>query len=71
MHELGRRARAVAHVEPDLAGQRKVAEAIQKAAYDFVPYIPTGQFVTPTVFRKTLSGIITAPVVFLWNVEKS
>ncbi|MBV8654237.1 MAG: ABC transporter substrate-binding protein, partial [Alphaproteobacteria bacterium] len=57
--------------QPDLAGQRKVAAEIQTAAYDFVPYIPTGQFVTPTVYRKNLSGIITAPVAFLWNVEKN
>jgi peptide/nickel transport system substrate-binding protein len=57
--------------QPDLAGQRKVAAEIQKAAYDFVPYIPTGQFITPTVYRKNLSGIITAPVVFLWNVDKN
>ena len=57
--------------EPDLAGQRKVAAEIQKAAYEFLPYIPTGQFITPTAYRKNLSGIIPAPVVFLWNVEKN
>ena len=57
--------------EADLAGQRKVAAEIQKAAYEFLPYIPTGQFITPTAYRKNLSGIIPAPVVFLWNVEKN
>jgi peptide/nickel transport system substrate-binding protein len=57
--------------QPSLAGQQKVAEEIQRVAYDFVPYIPTGQFITPTVYRKNLSGIIPAPVVFLWNVEKN
>jgi len=36
-----------------------------------VPYIPTGQFIIPTAYRKNLSGIIVAPVVFLWNVDKS
>jgi peptide/nickel transport system substrate-binding protein len=35
-----------------------------------VPYVPTGQFVAPTAYRKSLEGIIIAPVVFLWNVEK-
>ena len=35
-----------------------------------VPYVPTGQFVVPTAYRKNLDGIIVAPVVFLWNVEK-
>jgi peptide/nickel transport system substrate-binding protein len=54
----------------DLASQQKLAADIQKAAYEFVPYIPTGQFLGPTAYRKNLEGIIVAPVVFLWNVEK-
>src|SRR5881227_383863 len=56
---------------PDLAAQKKLAADIQVEAYtNDVPYIPTGQFVAPTAYRKNLEGIIVAPVVFLWNVEK-
>ena len=56
---------------PDLAAQKQLAADIQVAAYaNDVPYVPTGQFVAPTAFRKNLDGIIVAPVVFLWNVEK-
>jgi peptide/nickel transport system substrate-binding protein len=56
---------------PDLAGQRTLAAAIQTEAYTSdVPYVPTGQFVIPTAYRRDLSGIIVAPVVFMWNVEK-
>ncbi len=40
------------------------------AAFQGVPYIPTGQFVIPTAYRKNLKGVTVAPVVFLWNVEK-
>ena len=55
----------------DVAGQKKLAADIQVEAYtNDVPYIPTGQFVIPTAYRKNLDGIIIAPVVFLWNVEK-
>jgi peptide/nickel transport system substrate-binding protein len=36
-----------------------------------VPFVPTGQFVIPTAFRKDLKGVAIAPVVFLWNVEKN
>jgi peptide/nickel transport system substrate-binding protein len=55
----------------DLAAQKKLAADIQVEAYtNDVPYIPTGQFVIPTAYRKNLDGIIIAPVVFLWNVEK-
>jgi peptide/nickel transport system substrate-binding protein len=56
---------------PDLAAQRKLAAQIQIEAYTkALPYIPTGQFVLPTAYRKNVSGIIISPVVFLWNVEK-
>ncbi len=55
----------------DLAAQQKLAADIQIEAYaNNVPYVPTGQFVAPTAYRKNLDGIIIAPVVFLWNVEK-
>ncbi len=55
----------------DLAMQKKLAADIQTEAYtNNVPYVPTGQFVAPTAYRKNLDGIIIAPVVFLWNVEK-
>jgi peptide/nickel transport system substrate-binding protein len=55
---------------PDLAGQRRLAAAIQTEAYQSLPYVPTGQFVLPTAYRRTLHGIIIAPVVFMWNVAK-
>jgi len=56
---------------PDLMTQKKLAADIQVEAYtNNVPYVPTGQFVVPTAYRKNLDGIIIAPVVFLWNVEK-
>jgi peptide/nickel transport system substrate-binding protein len=56
---------------PDLAVQKKLAADIQIEAYtNDIPYVPTGQFVVPTAYRKNLDGIIIAPVVFLWNVEK-
>src|SRR6478672_3035999 len=56
---------------PDLAAQKKLAADIQVEAYaNEIPYVPTGQFVVPTAYRNNLEGIIIAPVVFLWNVEK-
>jgi peptide/nickel transport system substrate-binding protein len=54
----------------DLAGQKELASSIQVEAYKEVPYVPTGLFQIPTAYRKNLEGIIIAPVVFLWNVEK-
>jgi peptide/nickel transport system substrate-binding protein len=56
---------------PDLSAQKQLAADIQTEAYaNDVPYVPTGQFVIPTAYRKSLHGIIIAPVVFFWNVGK-
>jgi len=54
----------------DAASSKKAAEAVQARAFDFVPYIPTAQFILPTAYRTNLSGVIIAPVTFMWNVEK-
>ena len=55
---------------PDLDAQKKLAAEIQEEAFTAVPFVPTGQFIIPTAYRKGLHGVIVAPVVFLWNVEK-
>jgi putative spermidine/putrescine transport system ATP-binding protein len=36
-----------------------------------VPYIPTGQYLPKTAYRKNLRGVINAPALFMWNVEKT
>ena len=55
---------------PTVAEQKKIAEEMQKRAFETVPYIPTAQFIIPTAFRSNVSGVIISPVTFLWNVEK-
>jgi peptide/nickel transport system substrate-binding protein len=52
--------------------QKKIAAELQKELYDQVIYIPLGQYRFPSVWRKSLSGILEgpAPPVF-WNVDKS
>lgn len=55
---------------PSVDAQKKIAESIQKEAWDSVPFVPTAQFILPTAFRTNISGVIIAPVTFMWNVEK-
>jgi hypothetical protein len=31
-------------------------------AYEFVPYVPTAQFILPAAYRTNLSGVIVAPI---------
>jgi peptide/nickel transport system substrate-binding protein len=55
---------------PDVEAQQKIAADIQREAWNSVPFIPTAQFILPTAFRSNISGVIVAPVTFMWNVEK-
>jgi peptide/nickel transport system substrate-binding protein len=52
------------------AEAKKDADAIQRHAFEFVPFVPTGQFILPTAYRSNISGVIIAPINLLWNVEK-
>jgi peptide/nickel transport system substrate-binding protein len=54
----------------DEAARKALAAEIQKQAFDTVPIVVVGQFAIPTAYRDTLSGIVPAPVVVMWNVEK-
>jgi peptide/nickel transport system substrate-binding protein len=54
----------------DGASSKKAADAVQARAFDFVPYVPTAQFILPTAYRTNLSGVIIAPMTLMWNVEK-
>jgi peptide/nickel transport system substrate-binding protein len=55
--------------ETDLEKQRQIVEELQRELYDFVPYIPTGQYYQPTAYRDNVTGVLKAPVPFFWNVE--
>jgi peptide/nickel transport system substrate-binding protein len=45
----------------ELAAQQKIAQQLQEEAFASVPFVPTGQFVIPTAFRKNLKGVAIAP----------
>jgi peptide/nickel transport system substrate-binding protein len=52
--------------------QKKLAVDIQKEAYDQVIYIPLGQFLIPSAWRKSLSGVLDGPATpIFWNIDKS
>lgn len=55
---------------PDLASQKKLAEDLQRQAFIDVPYLPLGQILQPTVYKKNLSGVLGGSVLF-WNIKRS
>jgi peptide/nickel transport system substrate-binding protein len=55
-----------------LEEQKKIAADIQKEVYDQVIYIPLGQFLIPSAWRKSLSGVLDGPATpIFWNIDKS
>jgi peptide/nickel transport system substrate-binding protein len=55
-----------------LDDQKKIATEIQQEAYDQVIYVPLGQYLAPSSWRKSLTGIIDGPATPVWwNVDKS
>jgi peptide/nickel transport system substrate-binding protein len=52
--------------------QKKIAADIQKENYDQVIYIPLGQYLAPSAWRKSLSGVLEGPATpIFWNIDKS
>ena len=52
--------------------QKKIAVAIQQENYDQVIYIPLGEFFAPSVWRKSLTGVLDGPATpIFWNIDKS
>jgi peptide/nickel transport system substrate-binding protein len=51
--------------------QKKLAAEIQARAYEQVAYLPLGEYVIPSVWRKSLTGVLggAATPVF-WNIDK-
>jgi peptide/nickel transport system substrate-binding protein len=57
---------------PSIDEQKKIAADIQKEAYEQVIYIPLGQYLLPSGWRKSLTGVLDGPATPLfWNVDKS
>jgi len=51
--------------------RKSLAAAIQRRAFETVPYVPTGQWMPMTAYRKNVNEIIQAPAFLMWNVEKT
>jgi peptide/nickel transport system substrate-binding protein len=52
--------------------QKKIAVDIQKENYEKVIYIPLGQYFAPSVWRKSLTGVLDGPATpIFWNIDKN
>jgi peptide/nickel transport system substrate-binding protein len=55
---------------PDDAARKAAFEAFQKHMWEFIPYIPAGQFDQQNAYRPNISGVLGGYVVSYWNIEK-
>jgi peptide/nickel transport system substrate-binding protein len=53
---------------PNPAAQKTLAVQIQTQALQDLPYMPIGQYLAPTAYRKDITGIPDGLVIF-WNVH--
>ncbi len=56
--------------ESDAAKRKTIIEAIQKRAYDVVPYVPLGQYVRLHGIRSNIKGVLKAGTTVFWNISK-
>lgn len=54
----------------DPAEQKRLSEQIQLACFDYVPYIPLGQYIPAGAWRSNITGQLRGPAPVFWNVEK-
>jgi peptide/nickel transport system substrate-binding protein len=57
--------------ESDPQKQRVLLEAMHKELWDFLPYVPLGQFKQPFIWRKNITGVVKANTLVYWNIEKA
>lgn len=52
--------------------QKKIAADIQKQVFDQITYVPLGQYIAPSVWRKSLKGVLEGPATpVFWNIDKA
>jgi peptide/nickel transport system substrate-binding protein len=56
--------------ESDEAKRFEIAQAAQFRAMEYPTYVQLGQFTVPTALRANVTGLLTAPAITFWNIEK-
>jgi peptide/nickel transport system substrate-binding protein len=56
--------------ETDPAKQKAIAEAVQMREAEYPTHVHLGQYLQPSAYRKSLSGVLVATNAVFWNIEK-
>ena len=57
--------------ETDAEKQKELAEALHKRLWEVLPFIQLGEYVQPWPHRKSVTGLLKAPLFVYWNLDKS
>jgi peptide/nickel transport system substrate-binding protein len=55
---------------PDGAARKVAFETFQKHMWQFIPYVPAGQFDQQNAYGKNIGGVLGGYVISYWNIEK-
>ncbi len=56
---------------PDAEARKAAFETFQKHAWQFIPYVPGGQFDINNAYRANISGVLDGYVISYWNISKN
>ena len=56
--------------ESDPVKQKAIAEQVQLRVLEYPTHVPLGQFTSPTAVRSNVSGMVYAPTLAMWGLEK-
>jgi peptide/nickel transport system substrate-binding protein len=54
----------------DETRKKSMAEAIQARAFEIGTHAPLGEYINPAAVRKGITGLVTGPGNFYWNIKK-
>jgi peptide/nickel transport system substrate-binding protein len=54
----------------DAAESRRIAEALNRRAMEFMHYVPLGYYWQPSAWRRNVTGVFRAPATVFWNIGK-
>jgi len=56
---------------PDLAAEKRIAEEIQRHAWQEVSFIPLGLVLPPQTYRRSIRDVVKGGLALFWGVKRA
>ena len=67
----GERLRQAFLAAPDETSRKAAFERFQARMWEFIPYVPAGQFDVANAYRPNIAGVLDSYFLAYWNIEKN